>query len=275
MTDHPKRDPGAARAANQRGAARLAAVQALYQMDIGRATLEDTLAQFGAFHLGREIEGEQYLPADADFFRQIVSGVTKHQLEIDPSVDRALSEGWPIERVDATLRAILRAAAFELLRRKETSPVELTEACLARIDRHNKTINAFITVAREQALAAAREMEVELRRGPRRGPLLVARAAIPGGGLHARGAPLRAASQRRDALGVELIGDRLERYVVGLESSSARGRSVSEVLEDEGKLAELAREVRQWADSYEAPSFSRDEKNLVKLRSFLSAKLPA
>ena len=119
MTDHPKRDPGAARTANQRGAARLAAVQALYQMDIGRATLEDTLAQFGAFHLGREIEGEQYLPADADFFRQIVSGVTKHQLEIDPSVDRALSEGWPIERVDATLRAILRAAAFELLRRKD------------------------------------------------------------------------------------------------------------------------------------------------------------
>ncbi|SMQ62824.1 NusB antitermination factor [Devosia lucknowensis] len=119
MTDHPKRDPGAARSANQRGAARLAAVQALYQMDIGRATLEDTLAQFGAFHLGREIEGEQYLPADADFFRQIVSGVAKHQLEVDPAVDKALAEGWPIERVDATLRAILRAAAFELLRRKD------------------------------------------------------------------------------------------------------------------------------------------------------------
>src|SRR5690606_39930356 len=113
MTDHPKRDPGALRLANQRGAARLAAVQALYQMDIGRATLEDTLAQFGAFHLGREIEGEQYLPADADFFRQIVTGVAAHQLQIDPSVDRALAENWPIERVDATLRAILRAAAFE------------------------------------------------------------------------------------------------------------------------------------------------------------------
>ncbi|MBB4050815.1 N utilization substance protein B [Devosia subaequoris] len=119
MTDHPKRDPGAARPANQRGAARLAAVQALYQMDIGRATLEDTLAQFGSFHLGREIEGEQYLPADADFFRQIVTGVAKHQIEIDPSVDKALAEGWPIGRVDATLRAIMRAAAFELLRRKD------------------------------------------------------------------------------------------------------------------------------------------------------------
>lgn len=119
MTDHPKRDITNPRAANQRGAARLAAVQALYQMDVGRASLEDTLAQFGTFHLGREIEGEQYLPADADFFRQIVTGVAKHQLQVDPAVDKALAEGWPIERVDATLRAILRAAAFELLRRKD------------------------------------------------------------------------------------------------------------------------------------------------------------
>jgi len=76
----------------------------------------------------------------------------------------------------------------------------------------------------------------------------------------------------------EFLGDlngRLERYVVGLESSSARGRSVSDVAADESKRAELVREVRQWADGYEAPSFSRDEKNLIKLRSFLSAKLPA
>lgn len=128
MADAPKRDPQSDRPANQRGAARLAAVQALYQMDIGRATLEDTLAQFNAFHLGREIEGEQYLPADADFFRQIVTGVTKHQLDIDPSVDRALVDSWPMERVDATLRAILRAAAFELLRRKDIpSRVVITE----------------------------------------------------------------------------------------------------------------------------------------------------
>jgi len=127
MADAPKRDPQLSRSANQRGAARLAAVQALYQMDIGRATLEDTLSQFGAFHLGREIEGEQYLPADADFFRQIVSGVAKHQLAIDPAVDRGLT-GWPIERVDATLRAILRAGAFELLRRRDIPPrVVITE----------------------------------------------------------------------------------------------------------------------------------------------------
>ncbi|HWV20587.1 MAG TPA: transcription antitermination factor NusB [Devosia sp.] len=119
MTDTSAPIPNNSRPANQRGAARLAAVQALYQMDVGRQTLEDTLAQFGAFHLGREIEGEQYLPADADFFRQIVRGVTKNQLEIDPAIDKALAEDWPIDRIDSTLRAILRAAAFELLRRRD------------------------------------------------------------------------------------------------------------------------------------------------------------
>ena len=61
--------------------------------------------------------------------------------------------------------------ASELVRRKEVSPVELTEACLARIERHDRAINAFITVTREQARASAREMEAALRRGPRnRGP---------------------------------------------------------------------------------------------------------
>jgi N utilization substance protein B len=107
------------RTANQRGAARLAAVQALYQMDVGRQSLEDTLSQFSAHMLGREVEGEQYLPADADFFRQIVTGVIKSQLDIDPTIDKALSDDWPVARIDATLRAILRCAAFELLRRRD------------------------------------------------------------------------------------------------------------------------------------------------------------
>lgn len=128
MTQAPRRRPDATKPANQRGAARLAAVQALYQMDVGRQSLEDTLAQFSAHHLGREIEGEQYLPADADFFRQIVSGVIRNQLDIDPTVDNALQKGWPVGRIDATLRAILRAATFELLRRKDIpSGVVITE----------------------------------------------------------------------------------------------------------------------------------------------------
>ena len=119
MAIAPKRDAETTRPANQRGAARLAAVQALYQMDIGRQTLEDTLAQFNSYHLGREIEGEQYLPADADFFQQIVAGVIKAQLEIDPAIDAALTADGPVARIDATLRAILRAGAFELLQRRD------------------------------------------------------------------------------------------------------------------------------------------------------------
>lgn len=128
MAEPKPRDPAAPKTANQRGAARLAAVQALYQMDVGRQSLEDTLSQFSAVHLGREIEGEEYLPADADFFRQIVAGVIKSQLEIDPAVDAALVDGWPMGRIDATLRAILRAATFELLRRRDIpSRVVITE----------------------------------------------------------------------------------------------------------------------------------------------------
>ena len=131
MAETSNRNPAsksAGKTANQRGAARLAAVQALYQMEVGHQSLEDTLSQFSAFHLGREIEGEQYLPADADFFRQIVAGVIKSQLEIDPAIDKALTNDWPVSRIDATLRAILRAAAFELLRRQDIpSGVVITE----------------------------------------------------------------------------------------------------------------------------------------------------
>src|SRR5690606_28794089 len=59
------------------------------------------------------------LPADADFFTQIVTGVIRSQLDIDPTIDNALARDWPMARIDATLRAILRAAVFELLRRKD------------------------------------------------------------------------------------------------------------------------------------------------------------
>ncbi len=134
MAETTKRNPASKSAstgpktANQRGAARLAAVQALYQMEIGHQSLEDTLSQFSALHLGREIEGEEYLPADADFFRQIVRGVIKAQLEIDPAIDRSLTKDWPVTRIDATLRAILRCAAWELLKRQDIPPgVVITE----------------------------------------------------------------------------------------------------------------------------------------------------
>jgi len=66
---------------------------------------------------------------------------------------------------------------------------------------------------------------------------------------------------------------RLEAYVGGLGDASARGRSVSEVLSDDAALADFVRDAKQWADGYQVPAFSRDEKNLVKLKSFLTARL--
>src|SRR5215475_8119764 len=102
------------RKANRRGAARLAAVQALYQMDIAGTGLNDILAEFESHWIGREVEGAQYLPAEAAFFRDVVSGVVREQRSIDPLVDEALARGWPLKRIEAILRAVLRAGAYEL-----------------------------------------------------------------------------------------------------------------------------------------------------------------
>jgi transcription antitermination protein NusB len=107
------------RKANRRGAARLAAVQALYQMDIARTPLNEILAEFESHWLGREVEGSKYLPAEAAFFREIVAGFLNEQRRLDPILDRALAGGWPLKRVEALLRAVLRAGAFELDQRRD------------------------------------------------------------------------------------------------------------------------------------------------------------
>ena len=111
--------PKEGRRANRRGAARLAAVQALYQMDLAATSLDDILGEFERHWIGREVEGEQYLPAEADFFREVVSGVVAEQRKIDPLIDAALSRGWPLKRIEAVLRAILRAGAYELDHRRD------------------------------------------------------------------------------------------------------------------------------------------------------------
>lgn len=109
-------------AANKRGAARLAAVQALYQMDIAGTGINEILAQFESHWIGQEVEGDQYLPAEAAFFRDIVGGVVREQRKLDPMIDRVLSQGWPLKRIEAILRAVLRAGAYELDQRKDIPP---------------------------------------------------------------------------------------------------------------------------------------------------------
>ena len=105
--------------ANQRGAARLAAVQALYQMDIGGTGVLEVLSEYEMHRLGKELDGELYRKADPAWFRAIVSGVVEQQRSLDPLIRTSLTEDWPLSRLDSTLRAILRAGAFELCNRRE------------------------------------------------------------------------------------------------------------------------------------------------------------
>jgi N utilization substance protein B len=105
--------------ANKRGAARLAAVQALYQMDLAATPLNDILGEFEAHWMGQEVEGDKYLPAEANFFRDVVKGVVAEQRRLDPMIDAVLSKGWPLVRIETVLRAILRAGAYELDKKPE------------------------------------------------------------------------------------------------------------------------------------------------------------
>lgn len=105
--------------ANQRGAARLAAVQALYQMDVGGAGVLEVVAEYEAHRLGQELDGLVYRRADVQWFRSIVSGVVSEQRRLDPMIRSALTADWPLSRLDSTLRAILRAGAYELSHRGE------------------------------------------------------------------------------------------------------------------------------------------------------------
>jgi len=107
------------RKANKRGAARLAAVQALYQMDIAGTGLNEILAEFESHWIGREVEGEQYLPADRTFFRDTVAGVLREQRTLDPLIDEALAAKWPLKRLETVLRAVLRAGAYEIEHRRD------------------------------------------------------------------------------------------------------------------------------------------------------------
>jgi transcription antitermination protein NusB len=117
-----------AKTANQRGAARLAAVQALYQMDIGGSGVLEVVAEYETHRLGQELDGDTYLKADPSWFRSIVAGVVREQTRLDPMIGSALQDDWALSRLDSTVRAILRAGTFELLDRKDVPvPVIVTE----------------------------------------------------------------------------------------------------------------------------------------------------
>jgi transcription antitermination protein NusB len=108
-----------------RSSARLGAVQALYQMDIAGTDFSEVLAQFGDGRIGEIFEDGECGEADFAFLKDIVEGVVREQREIDRQVDGHLAAGWTLGRLDSTLRALLRAGAYELMFRADV-PARVT-----------------------------------------------------------------------------------------------------------------------------------------------------
>jgi len=102
-----------------RSAARLAAVQALYQQEMEGTPVARLLKEFHDHRLGAMIEDAQYHDAERDFFDDIVSGVDARRDELDALISSRLAEGWTLERLDRPMRALLRAGAYELLARPD------------------------------------------------------------------------------------------------------------------------------------------------------------
>lgn len=104
-----------------RRAARLAAVQGLYQMEVAGATTADVISDFDTGKLPRESENMQIggVEGDAELFKVLVEKAVDRQLTLDRAIARHLGKGWKLERIDAVARAILRAAATELEQRPD------------------------------------------------------------------------------------------------------------------------------------------------------------
>lgn len=102
-----------------RSAARLAAVQALYQMEMEATPLAKLLHEFHQHRLGATIEDATYADAEQDFFDDVVSGTDARRHEIDRLITDRLAEGWSLNRLDRPMRAILRAGTYELIARPD------------------------------------------------------------------------------------------------------------------------------------------------------------
>ena len=102
--------------------ARLGAVQALYQMEVGGAPLAEVLAQCASRRIGERIEDGEIGHPDLALLEDIVRGVVREQTAVDRVINRHLDERWKLPRLDATVRAILRAGAYELMFREDIPP---------------------------------------------------------------------------------------------------------------------------------------------------------
>ena len=139
-----------------RSAARLGAVQALYQQQMEGTALAKLLNEFHEYRLGRVIEDEEYAEADVDFFDDIVAGVDARRAEIDDKLTGRLADGWTLARLDKTMLQILRAGAYELLARpdvpKASAISEYVDVAKAFFDdREAKFVNGILDAIAKEA----------------------------------------------------------------------------------------------------------------------------
>ncbi|WP_369025621.1 transcription antitermination factor NusB [Qipengyuania sp. RANM35] len=139
-----------------RSAARLAAVQALYQQQMEGTALARLLDEFHQHRIGQVVEDEEYADADVDFFDDVVSGVDARRGEIDDLLAGRLAEGWTLARLDKTMLQILRAGTYELLARqdvtKATSISEYVDVAKAFFDdREAKFVNGILDAVAKEA----------------------------------------------------------------------------------------------------------------------------
>lgn len=146
-----------------RSAARLAAVQALYQMEMSGLGVEATIREFEDYRLGEEIEGDKLHRADLTLFSDVLRGSVEAQDRLDPYLEKNLASGWTLKRIDSTARAILRAGLYELIRRPDIPYKvvidEYVEIAKAFFDNDEP---AFINGLLDKAAHEARSDEVML-----------------------------------------------------------------------------------------------------------------
>ena len=131
-----------------RTVARLAAVQALYQMELAGEGVDTVIAEFSNHRFDSDMEGEPLAEADEAYFAEIVRGVVGSQRDIDTAVKARLASNWRLERLDSTLRALLRAGAWELRDRRDV-PREIV------IDEYVELAKAFFDDAEAKFVNAA------------------------------------------------------------------------------------------------------------------------
>lgn len=106
----------------RRSAARLAAVQALYQLDVAGGGAESVVGEFNRYRLGGEVDGARLVEAEPELFGDLVLGVTQRRPEIDALLNGVLSDELPLDKLELLIQAILRAGAYEILARQDIDP---------------------------------------------------------------------------------------------------------------------------------------------------------